>query len=617
MGLLLGVCALALVPGIVGATDPVEALKQALKINLDSDNREMQLKQRPEKVANAIKELKTITQLRRAYFLKEWPLTRDVPDPATDVDKYRKQIGAAVLDAIRKAALEPDADRQIAAVMLISELAENDQPNERSATGKFASVFTELLAGGGKTGPGLIKNNDVFVRQIALHALGKITPNPAEVFPAGRARPFETGLRDPEVGPRRVAAFALSDLIKNAHYLGKYLDDDKRILDASDELKTYVDAVRTAHFALSDPKEDEIVRGYALQAIQQSAMIFTDYPISPGTAIHIETQGEARFLNPHVAAILAAHQQVGPRIVAALKDDPSPNIRLAALEALTQMVGARTKIMDKLFDANDKRVKRDQLFAAFKATDPIAFLFQVEKADGPNTRWAWEAVPSVLTKDASPRVRRSAMAFLENVADDVEAALEAKQLDTKEKFDMRRRLAKWVTPGLRDKDQFVRWSAARTVKHLSLDVIDGDMVEALGEMLIEHADRDPDPANAALASLQSIAASPFAPRAIRYLKSAIADRERDVELREQALATLVLIGGKGANAAFPEVTSVLSDPDFRIRRAAAEALGQLGRPATREILDTTLAALKEALRDEDAVVRQNASEAILSIQGMR
>ena len=606
----LGVCALALCLTSLRADDPVDRLKEALKIDPAGD-RDLQMKQRYEKVAKAIPELQTISQLRRAYFLKEWQQGKfDNVDPKFDIDLFRTKIGAAAIERIRLAGMEPNVDRQKAALILIAELADADQPAERSPTGKFASAFTDLLVGGGKNGPGLVKNDDLHIQQAALSALGKITPKPADIFAPKKYQPLQTTLESPNVGPRRLAAYALNDLIKNAHYL-----------DPTEEMRTHEESVKTAVFGLRDPKEDDFVRGYCLQAIHASAHVFVDYPVPPppGSAIRLDMDGEALVLNRGVAATLKTYQEANPRLIAAIKNDPNFNIRLTALQALTQVVHARMKIVDKFSDVQkdlpaDKRAKREDLFAAFKAPDPISYLFEVDKDASTSTpTWNWEAVPALLKNDTDVRVRRTAMAFLEMVVDDLDLALEAGKLDKTEKLAMRRRLVQSITPGLRDPDVFVRWSAARTIRHVSLDLIDDNIVEALGQMLIDTVSRDPDPASAAGLTLQSIATSPFAPKAIRFLKSVIADPEKDAEIREQAFAVLVQIGGSEANAAFPEVTSVLTDPDVRIRRAATDALGQLGRPATRAIGATAIAALVERLRDEDAVVRQNASEAILSI----
>lgn len=205
------------------------------------------------------------------------------------------------------------------------------------------------------------------------------------------------------------------------------------------------------------------------------------------------------------------------------------------------------------------------------------------------------------------------MSLLEQVAIDIDLAIVARTVDKEQSLQLRRRFAVLITPGLVDPDRIVRWTAARTVRYIAIDLVSEEMVVALGHMLIDPVDRDPSLSGAAAETLQAIAASRYAPRAIRFLKSAITDREKDVEIREASLRTLVQIGGEEANDAFPEVTSVLTDPEVRIRRLAAETLGILARPRTRPIAEEAIAALKIALRDDDNQVRQNAAEAILSI----
>jgi HEAT repeat protein len=610
--MLLGLCALAFGLTALRADDPVDRLREALKIDPTVPDRE---KQRFDKVTKIFPELQTISQLRRAYFLKEWQQGKlDNVNPKFDIEPFRAKIGAAAVERIRQAGVEPNLDRQKAVLILIAELADADQPAERSPKGKFASVFTDLLVGGGKNGPGLVQNENLHLQQAALSALGKITPKPADIFAPQKYQPLASALRGPNVGPRRLAAYALSELIKNAHYL-----------DPTEEIRTHEESVKTAVFGLRNPQEDDFVRGYCLQAIHASAHVFVDYPatqgaqISPDTAIRFEMEGETLVLNRTVAATLKAYQDACPRLIAALKNDPNFNIRLTALQALTEVVHARMRVMDQLYDKQkeipaDKRPKRDAIFAVFKAPDPISYLFEVDEDAGAGTpTWHWEAVPALLINDKDVRVRRTAMAFLEMVVDDIELAVETKKLEKTDKLAMRRRLVRSITPGLRDPDVFVRWSAARTIRHVALDLIDENIVEALGEMLIDTVNRDPDAASAAALTLQSIASSPYAAKSIRFLKSVIADPEKDTEIREQAFVTLVQIGGTEANAAFPELTAALVDPEVRIRRAATESLGLLGRPATRAIGEAAIAALVERLRDDDAVVRQNASEAILSI----
>ena len=88
----------------------------------------------------------------------------------------------------------------------------------------------------------------------------------------------------------------------------------------------------------------------------------------------------------------------------------------------------------------------------------------------------------------------------------------------------------------------------------------------------------------------------------------------DVENRVKAMKALVSIGVPAGQAALPELLSALSDTEVRIRRAAAESIGQLaqhGPALDAELVKNLKSALQARLRDDDPEVRLNASEAIL------
>ena len=593
----LGLLAVLLcLPTVSRAVDPVEKLKTALKdatAGVDAARRDQ--------IKKSVDELKTINQLRRAYFLKEWaPLKLEVVDPKLDIENFRTDIKnrlvSIIRDVARNAVQEKDADRQIAVARMIAELAESEQTPERSSTGKFASVFLDVLIGG-KAGKGLVDNPDIFVRQCALDALGKITPKAADAKPVLRA-----ALQGPELGPRRIAAYALTDLVRNAQFL-----------DADDELETIAEAVSAAVLTLRDPNEDEAIRGYCIQTIHASAKVFTDND----TALRFEKEGDKLVLDAKTRKILQGFQDAAPRLLAAFKATESKdgivydnlNIRLTALNALSQIVSARIQIVRKLYENPDKlppakTPSRSELLASYKAPDPIE----------PLLGGSWVEVPALLRRENDVRLRRGAMALLEMITEDVEHALVTRKVEKAITPEARRQFVRLITAGLYDSDRFVRWSAARTIRFISFEYIDEEIVLGLGHMLIDPADRDHDLSAAAGATLESIAGSRYAPSAVRFLKSVITDPEKDVEIREAALKTLVQIGGPAANEAFPEVASVLTDSGVRIRRLAAETLGILGQPPTREIALDALAALKLALRDDDPQVRHNASEAILSIR---
>ena len=257
---LAGVSAVAiLVPASARADDAVEVLKRTLNDGT------------LEQVAKDIESLKTLSDLRRAYFLGEWP--RESPRELGLLDKkkenaeqvahkralikIRDTVGDRLAQRIRGSAMG-DVERHVAACILIAEIAEKDEPDQRVQ--KYASRFSDLLVGT-KTERGLVHNEDIRVRQAALYALGKITPLPTDAMPALRSV-----LKGDELGPRRLAAYALSDLVKNAAFL-----------PPGDEMATINQAVAEAFRVLRLPGEDEQVRIYCLQTILTSALIFTEY----------------------------------------------------------------------------------------------------------------------------------------------------------------------------------------------------------------------------------------------------------------------------------------------------------------------------------------------------
>src|SRR6266498_2417217 len=141
--LAIGLCVL-LLPAECRAIDPVEKLRDVLKPIVEQDPQLLmeKLLQQWQLVEKTVPELKTFSQLRRAYFLTEWDLHGKLEkvDPKLDIEGFRTVIGKRLTDKVRSAAQEPSVDRQIAVAMMIAEMAESDnRATGRSATGKFAS----------------------------------------------------------------------------------------------------------------------------------------------------------------------------------------------------------------------------------------------------------------------------------------------------------------------------------------------------------------------------------------------------------------------------------------------------------------------------------------------
>jgi len=108
--LMAGVCAL-LLPAISRAEDPVDDLRDALKIitHIDTATKKVSEKQRKDKrddvKTTIIPNLKTISQLRRAYLLVEWP---DV-----GFGKELAELHARIADDLTKAIQTPPRTRTL------------------------------------------------------------------------------------------------------------------------------------------------------------------------------------------------------------------------------------------------------------------------------------------------------------------------------------------------------------------------------------------------------------------------------------------------------------------------------------------------------------------------
>ena len=594
--LVIGIAAL-LAPTASRAEDAVEILKRTLKEGTF------------EQARKDVDALDTLSDLRRAFFLSEWPRDlekkeKDHPEQKKQLLKLRDVVGKKLADRIRASAVG-DTDRHIAACIMIAEIAEADQPDQRSPSGKYASQFSDLLLGD-KTHKGFVHSSDVRVRQAALHALGKITPNPAEAMPVLRS-----ALKEPELGPRRLAAYALSDLVRNSSFL------PRRDESHYDEMTTLNQAVAEAVRVLRLREEDEQVRGYCLQTIQVSARIFTDYRwatkfVAKDELIQFELDNKTKklVLDPSLQELLQSYQNAMPQFLTLLANGPGPKIKLSALETISQVITSRYELCKELQkkQGKDNPLPRSQLLKEFGTPDPIASLLAGQ----------WAVIPAVLKQTEDIRLKRGVMSLLENVAEDVDATIENKTQEAKITAATIRQFAKAVTPALNDPDRYVRWTAARTLRYISPEYFDDEIVLALGRMLIDQQERDPDLTKAAAMTIESIAQSPFATKAIQSLRTAIADATMDPDNRIAAMKALVAINTKpasraAANEAFPEVTAAVGAEDVNVRREACLTLGQLGRPRSDEHFRAAINALKAAMRDDDTDIRLNASEAILSI----
>src|SRR5438876_6017570 len=98
--------ALLYLPAATQAAGPVEQLRDALKIDPAVPGKadpDLKIAATRNKLIEAIlPELKTVSQLRRAYFLSQWSqgLKDDDAPKILDVDRYRIEIGEKLAKAI-------------------------------------------------------------------------------------------------------------------------------------------------------------------------------------------------------------------------------------------------------------------------------------------------------------------------------------------------------------------------------------------------------------------------------------------------------------------------------------------------------------------------------------
>jgi HEAT repeat protein len=541
--------------------DPVDAIKQALLLEI-GNSFDLRAK-RNKMIETAVPELKTIRQLRRAYFLSEW----GNPDPVKDDDalQFRPKIGERLTKAISQTAQGADAEQKISVAIWIADLA--GDAGLRDDRDLFKDQFTakeQFVRGLTGIVLGLLKDKETSVRQAALHALGRITPSPAEVFPA-----LKNALEEKDaLGPRRLAAFAMTDLAKNA-----------KAHPRLEQMEVVEKVIVTASFSLRDA--DESVRGYSLLAILEAAKAFMNH-LSTRAEVTIKLDDKL-VLAPDLQKLMNAFQTSLPQLLLAL-DDPKVKVRLTGLQTLDQVCTARAKIVQQLRElekfAAEKHENASQLLKAYAAPDPLGGIVERD----------WTYIARLL-KDDDERVRRGAIDFLEVLGEQAEPALPA------------------ITEALRDPNAFVRWTAARTLRNVPAKKVGYNAVRALAFLLM---DPDADVSKAAAITLETL--GPGAQDAVPELGHMIANadpanRAWDPDNRLHAMRALAAIGPKLSAAAIPQLIAALADQDARIRRQAAESLGMYG-PAAR----AALPALWQAMRDDDGDVRLNASEAILNIK---
>jgi HEAT repeat protein len=578
------VAVLAIVAALLGATagrceavpgDPVEALRQALRVAaLDP----AQLAQRRQELTQRANALHGDGELRRSLLLHEW-LDEDQDPQIAEVDRtVRNSIVKRLQDSLRTKLRSGGTIAQVAAATMIGEMGISIRgigTAESSDKGGLARVLAPDLAP-------LITEGAPRVREAAASAISKINPEPQVAAPAlGKA--LESG----DSALRRIAARGLARLITEVTQIiparGKSVTGVRA--ESSDVVQMGAAVVPEAAKGLRDT--DGEVRRASVEAILAAATALGDL---------LPAGQEAQVLadeNANVSPLARALAGKAPELAATL-DDPDVNVRLAACRGLENIANARLRIARRApantlpppvrgtGDRSRSAVDRSGSVAQASAQE-IEQVEQRSHGDDRLLQALRSSLPAVSRRlqDPDERVRLAALDFLEVLGEEASGAAPA------------------VIQALTDKNLFVRWASARTLGKMGPVDLE-ESVPALARLL---SDKDLDVRATAASVIEHY--GPAAREAVPAL--ARASGIGDVEVRVSALRALQVMG-PAAEPAVPAITQALTHPDVRVRLAAAETLGRLG-PTARGALD----GLSRALNDEDADVRRAASDAILNI----
>ena len=227
--------------------------------------------------------------------------------------------------------------------------------------------------------------------------------------------------------------------------------------------------------------------------------------------------------------------------------------------------------------------------ARFRDLVPVAFL---EQAD-PEDREAWE----VFNEPQASLVALVAVLQGNFPIDNRLRALTTIEASGQEAV----RVGSVLIQALCDRNNFVRWAAARTLGKLAPKLADG-VVPALIPLL-----RDPEIEVRVAAATALEKFGGLAQPAIAALTEVVS--MGDAEVRIAAMKALVSIGAS-ASSAVPEIAKNLTDTNSRIRIQAALSLGRFG-PLAAEAAP----ALRQILNDPDLDVRKDASDALIKVLG--
>jgi hypothetical protein len=610
--------------------DPVDELRRALQVpkrfSLDPVELNEQLDSRRRYLQERVARLRTIGDMRRALELQGWK-DEDLNPAVADVDwPIRDELANRLEDALREALRRPNTPGRLAAIAAISEMNAKVRgpgirsrvlntygPPERSTrplsevASRLAGLLTPSPLGPLEVWPflmlepeaasgyarrfaadliGVLRTGTSRERVAAARALGQINPDSWLVAPALGELLEE---RDPAI--RRAAAEGLAAMMRLTAQLAKKSHTTTGVeASPAEVVAAGVSGVNQVARGLDDP--DAEVRRLSLEAIRAAANALVEPGVlvnDPAPRDEFPPEGwrvsldELNLIAQYHGLVLAEREQALPLAqalnrfalkVAGLLSDPQVAVRVSAAETLEEMGIGQQKLARRLDSV--PRVMEGIVVPADKA-EPL----ELEDPFGTGLA-VTRAYLAAAMADPEARVRLQAVQAVEMLHGPLGAALEA------------------VVAALDDRDRFIRWAAARTLRKCAPH----ERPRALASLARLLRDQDLGVQMTAADTLESF--GPDAADAVPALTAGVG--RGDPEIRVAVIEALAAIG-PAAQPAIPAIADALRHPDARVRRAAADALYRFGPAA-----QSAVPALRRVLTDSDEQVRRSASDALLRIE---
>ncbi|HWG44265.1 MAG TPA: HEAT repeat domain-containing protein [Gemmataceae bacterium] len=469
--------------------------------------------------------------------------------------KVRADLSERLKTLLLRSLQSSDSGRRLAVIIFLSDMATDEHehfPREQQFNvpdGGAIIRFTPCLVGDLRKL--LSQDKDPDVCAAAVRAVVQIEPGTAATIEAVKASLEPTR----KVAERLAAAEELGHILRVMRELHRDKADVPRPGIAPGRRLLSLDQaepilVRAAGAGLKD--EDATVRRRCLEAIQQAV---------------------EQWQRPTANSPLAREVNERMTAVTRLLADSDLAVRLSAYQVLESAAAARRMIpqLAEELPSEGRQVRspKGELSPPAAAEPPLGGVLK-----------ALPALRKSLSDD-EVRIRLASLYVLET-------------LD----FDAAPAVAEVVQALKDDKNGFVRWGAARVLNNMA--PLESDKaVSALAEALV---DTNKTVRLTAVAALQRY--GPKAAAAMKPLGKAIQDAEP--RMRLGAINALAAIGADARPEADALLLALKDDKTPEVRAAAAKALGQMGR------LDAkTMKAIRNALRDPEAAVRQAASDLFL------